>query len=213
MPDSLSVPSLLGAPPLLGAPRPRASRILAVLLIITGAIGWFAAFRLTVDKLQLLVHPQSPLDCNFSVLVQCERNLESWQGSVFGFPNPLMGLGGFVAPIAVGVAVLAGAHFSRWFWLAFNFGVAGAMALVVWLMAQSIFVLGTLCPYCLLTWSVVIPMFLALTTRNAREGVFGPGLRTTGRRVTPWLVTADVSAYLVVAVIAQLRLGWIQSIF
>ncbi len=189
------------------------SRIFPILLIVTGALGWFAAFRLTVDKLQLLVHPQARLDCNLSVLVQCERNLESWQGSVFGFPNPLLGLGGFAAPIAVGVAMLAGACFARWFWIAFNLGVAGAMALVIWLMVQSIFVLGTLCPYCLLTWSVVIPMFLAVTTRNAREGVFGSALRAPGRRFTRWLVTADVVAYVVVAAVAQLRLEWIQSVF
>jgi uncharacterized membrane protein len=188
------------------------SRILPILLIVTGAIGWFAAFRLTVDKLQLLVHPASRLDCNFSVLVQCERNLESWQGSLFGFPNPLLGLGGFVAPIAVGVAMLAGAHFARWFWIAFNVGVAGAMTLVIWLMTQSIFQLGTLCPYCLLTWSVVIPMFLALTTRNAREGIFGHVLRRPGNAFTRWLVTADIVAYLIVGVIAQLRLDWIHSV-
>jgi uncharacterized membrane protein len=189
------------------------SGILPVVLIVTGAVGWFAAFRLTVDKIQLLVHPQAQLDCNFSVLVQCERNLESWQGSVFGFPNPLLGLGGFAAAIAVGVAILAGAHFARWFWIAFNAGVAGAMVLVVWLASQSIFVLGTLCPYCLLTWSVVIPMFLAVTTRNAREGVLGVGLRRPGRRFTRWLVTADVVAYLLIAVVAQLRLDWVHSIF
>jgi uncharacterized membrane protein len=188
------------------------SRILPILLIVTGAIGWFAAFRLTVDKLQLLVHPAARLDCNFSVLVQCERNLESWQGSLFGFPNPLLGLGGFVAPIAVGVAMLAGAHFARWFWIAFNVGVAGAMTLVIWLMSQSIFQLGTLCPYCLLTWSVVIPIFLALTTRNAREGIFGHVLRRPGNAFTRWLVTADIVAYLIVGVIAQLRLDWIHSV-
>jgi len=191
----------------------RLNWVFPVVLIVTGAIGWHAAFRLTVDKLQLLVHPDSRLDCNFSVLVQCERNLESWQGSVFGFPNPLLGLGGFAAPIAVGVAMLAGAQFARWFWIAFNVGVAGAMTLVIWLATQSIFVLGTLCPYCLLTWSVVIPMFLALTTRNAREGIFGAVLQRPGRQFTRWLITADVVSYLIIGVVAQLRLDWIQSIF
>jgi uncharacterized membrane protein len=187
--------------------------IFPIVLILTGAIGWFAAFRLTVDKIQLLVHPSQQLDCNFSVLVQCERNLESWQGSLLGFPNPLLGLGGFVAPIAVGVAMLAGATFARWFWIAFTVGVAGAMVFVVWLMSVSIFALGTLCPYCMLTWSVVIPLFLALVTRNAREGVFGSRMRRPGVAFTRWVVTADVVAYLIVATIAQLRLDWLHSVF
>ena len=95
---------------------------LAVTLIATGAIGWFAAFRLTLDKLEILVHPAADLDCNFSVLVQCGRNLQSWQGSLLGFPNPILGLAGFVAPIAVGVALLAGAQFARGFWIAIDGG-------------------------------------------------------------------------------------------
>ena len=31
-------------------------------------------------------------------IVQCGTNLSSWQGAVFGFPNPIIGLAGFVAP-------------------------------------------------------------------------------------------------------------------
>ena len=185
---------------------------LAVTLIVTGAIGWFAAFRLTLDKLEILVHPAADLDCNFTVLVQCGRNLESWQGSLLGFPNPILGLAGFVAPIAVGVALLAGAQFARWFWIAFSAGVAGAMAFVVWLMAQSIFALGTLCPYCMLTWSVVIPMFLVLTGRNAERGVFGPALRRVGAALSRWLVLVDVLVYLAVALVAQWRLEWVQAL-
>ncbi len=185
---------------------------LAVTLIVTGAIGWFAAFRLTLDKLEILVHPAADLDCNFTVLVQCGRNLESWQGSLLGFPNPILGLAGFVAPIAVGVALLAGAQFARWFWIAFSAGVAGAMAFVVWLMAQSIFALGTLCPYCMLTWSVVIPMFLVLTGRNAERGVFGTGLRRAGAALSRWLVLVDVLVYLAVALVAQWRLEWVLAL-
>ena len=100
------------------------------------------------------------LDCNFSLLVQCGENLNSWQGEVFfGLPNPLWGLGGFVAPIAVGVALLAGARFARWFWIAFAIGVAGALAFCIWLMSQSFFSLHTLCPWCMLVWAVTILLF------------------------------------------------------
>ena len=135
---------------------------LAILLIVTGAIGWYASFALTVDKILVLENPQADLDCNFTLLVQCGANLQSWQGSVFGFPNPLIGLGGFVAPIAVGVAILAGAAFARWFWIAFTVGVAGAYAFAIWLQVQSFFFLGTLCPWCMLVWAVTIPLFWTL---------------------------------------------------
>ena len=187
--------------------------ILAIFLIVTGGLGWWAAFSLTLDKFALLADPDAALSCNFSVLVQCGANLNSWQGEVFGFPNPLIGLGGFVAPIAVGVALLAGARFAGWFWIAFNVGLAGALAFVIWLIGQSIFVLGTLCPWCMLVWLVTIPLFWVVTLRNAREGVFGSGLSRIGSVLTPWIVPITVVCYLIVALLAQVRLDVVRSLF
>jgi uncharacterized membrane protein len=193
--------------------RIRPPWVLAVFLIVTGALGWWAAFELTLDKFALLLDPDAALSCNFNPLVQCGKNLDSWQGAAFGFPNPLIGLGGFVAPIAVGVALLAGARFARWFWIAFNVGLAGALAFVIWLISQSIYVIGTLCPWCMLVWSVTIPLFWVVTLRNAADGVFGTGLRAVGHRLLPWVVPITVACYLVVAVLAQVRLDVLRALF
>ena len=188
------------------AAAPRRPLSLAIVLIVTGAVGWYAALALTLDKLAVLANPEADLDCNFSVIVQCGKNLGSWQGAILGFPNPIIGLGGFVAPIAVGVALLAGAAFARWFWIAFNIGVAGAFAFCLWLAYQSIFNLGTLCPWCMLVWSMVIPMFWALTLFNAREGRFGSGLVRLGDRLYGWVPVITLAGYLIIAIVAQLRL-------
>jgi len=187
--------------------------ILAIFLIVAGALGWWAAFSLTLDKFALLADPDAVLECNFSVLVQCGANLNSWQGEVFGFPNPLIGLGGFVAPIAVGVALLAGARFANWFWIAFNVGIAGALAFVIWLIGQSIFALFTLCPWCMLVWSVTIPLFWVVTLRNARDGVFGRRLTRVGETLMPWVVPITAACYVVIAVIAQVQLDVLRSLF
>jgi uncharacterized membrane protein len=194
---------------------PEQSRIpwaMGIFLIITGVLGWWAAFSLTVDKFALLADPSADLDCNISPLVQCGKNLGSWQGAVFGFPNPILGLGGFVAPIAVGVALLAGARFARWFWIAFNVGVAGAFAFVIWLISQSIFMLGTLCPWCMLVWSVTIPMFWVLTFRNARDGVYGRRLQPVGRALLMWVIPLTVLCYLTVALLAQVQLDLYRAL-
>jgi uncharacterized membrane protein len=181
-------------------------RVVAVLLIVIGAIGWFASAQLVIERVVLAADAQAQLNCDFSLVVQCGKNLASWQGSVFGFPNPLLGLGGFVAPVAVGVAMLAGGRFARWFWLAFNAGMLGAIAFVGWLISQSIFSLGTLCPWCMLVWSVTIPGFLLVTFRNFSAGVFGTGLRRAGSLLLAWTAPLTVVIYLSIAVIAQLRL-------
>lgn len=180
--------------------------VFAIFLIVAGLLGWWASFALTVDKILILQDPEADLDCNFSLIVQCGKNLESWQGAVFGFPNPLLGLGGFVAPIAVGVGVLAGARFARWFWIAFNVGIAGAFGFVIWLISQSFFELRTLCPWCLLVWTVTIPLFWAVTSRNLAEGVFGPGAVAVGRFLRSWLIPIVIVCYAIVILLAQLQL-------
>ena len=187
---------------------------LAILLIVGGALGLLGAFELTLDKIQVLSNPNAHLSCNFSVLVQCGTNLKSWQGSLFGFPNPLIGLVCFPAPIFMGVASLAGARFPRWFWSVFNVGMLGALAFVIWLMGESIFVLGTLCPWCMLVWSVVIPMFVATTLYDIGQGNVpaGRGLRRVGAALYGWTPLISLLAYVVVAVVAQLRLNVLAQI-
>ncbi len=189
------------------AVTPRRPWIFAIFLVIAGAAGWWSAFQLTIDKFAVLAHPGTELNCNFSVLVQCGKNLDSWQGSAFGFPNPIIGLGGFAAVIAVGVSVLAGARFARWYWILFNLGVAGALAFVIWLIGESIFVLGTLCPWCMAVWAATIPLFWAVTIRNLAEGVYGAAPMRLGRALRPWIVPITVICYLIVAVVAQLQLN------
>ena len=182
-----------------------------ILFIITGAIGWWSAFNLLIDKIALLENPQADLDCNFSLLVQCGENLNSWQGEVFGFPNPLIGLGGFVAPIAVGVAILAGARFARWFWITFAVGVAGALAFCIWLMSQSFFWLGTLCPWCMLVWSVTIPLFWTAWLFVLSRGIIpvSPAAQRFFAKAFAWVPFITVISYVIVALVAQIALDWV----
>lgn len=192
-------------------PETRRPWAFAILLIVAGVLGWYASFALTIDKFLLLENPDADLDCNFSLLVQCGKNLDAWQGAVFGFPNPLIGLGGFVAPIAVGVALLAGARFANWFWIVFNVGVLGAFAFVLWLISQSVFVLGTLCPWCMLVWLVTIPLFWALTIRNLAEGVYGRGAaQRFGAAARGWIIPITIVSYAIVAFVAQAGLDWLS---
>ena len=184
--------------------------VLAVALVVFAAIGLIAAFTLTVEKFALYEHPTESLSCDLSPFFQCTVNLKSWQGSLFGFPNPLIGLIGWTAVGGVGVGLLAGARFARWFWVIFNVGVLGALALVIFLITQSIFVLGTLCPWCMVTWAVTIPTFLLVTLRNMRAGVL-PG-RRIGEIAYSWVPALTVICLIVIAVLAQVRLDLLARI-
>ena len=187
---------------------------LAVFLILAGAIGFAAAFALTLDKFTMLQDPTAQLSCNFSVLVGCSTNLGSWQGAVFGFPNPLIGVAGWSVVITIGAAILSGASFARWFWLGLNLGVAGALAFVIWLMGQSFFVLDVLCPWCMVTWTVTIPVFLAVTLYNLKTGII-PGsarVRRLAAGAYSWIFVITIACYLVAATIAQLQMDFLHRL-
>ncbi|MET0932496.1 MAG: vitamin K epoxide reductase family protein [Mycetocola sp.] len=186
----------------------------AIFLVVAGVVGWIAAFALTVEKFASLASPGAALSCDVSVLVQCSANLDSPQGSVFGFPNPILGLTGWVAPVVVGAALLAGARFDRWFWLVFQLGVTAAFVFVLWLISQSIFVLGTLCPWCMVTWAATIPLFWVVTLRNVATGILpSPGaVRRVAGVLAGWVVVLTLACYVAVAVLAQLRLDVLGSL-
>jgi len=184
----------------------RRSIPLGVTILIFGLIGWYAAYALAVDKVLVSRDPSTELNCNVSLLVQCGTNLESWQGSVLGFPNPLVGLVSWAAIVTVGCLVLVGVNLARWFWITFNVAVLGALAFVVWFISQSVFVLGTLCPWCMVTWAVTIPLFWAVTLHNAAEGRFGAATQRILGPAYSWVPAITVASYIVVAVLAQARL-------
>jgi len=185
-----------------------------VLLIVAGIIGWIAAFVLIIEKIHLLEAPADALSCDFGSIVQCSANLDSAQGAAFGFPNPIIGLAGWIAPIVTGAGILSGARFARWYWLLFLLGMTGALAFVIWLISQSIFVIGTLCPWCMVTWAVTIPSFFATLFHVARTGILPlpTALRRAAAMLSGWIAIVVLVCYLVIAVIAQLRLDLIGSL-
>lgn len=177
----------------------------AVFLIIAGALGLLAAWELSVEKVLVLADPEHVPSCNVGVLVGCSVNLDSWQGSVFDFPNPFIGLMAWPVVITIGVAIIAGARFSRWFWIGLNVGVTLALVFVGWLIAQSIYVLGVLCPWCMLTWAVTIPTFWVVTLHNLRSGHIPASARV--RRLAAewykWIPLITVVCYAIVVLLAQ----------
>lgn len=186
----------------------------AVFLIIAGALGLLAAFELSVEKVLVLADPEHDPACNVGVLVGCTTNLESWQGSVFGFPNPFVGLMAWPVVITIGVAILAGAQFARWFWIGFNAGVAGALVFVGWLIYESIYVLDVLCPWCMLTWVVTIPTFWAVTLHNLRTGHIPASARAreVSAELYRWIPLITLVCYAIVVVLAQVHMNAIPRV-
>ena len=142
---------------------------LPYILTIGGIIGVFSAAVLMVEKVHLLTNPGVDLSCDINPIVACGSVIATDQASAFGFPNPIIGLVGFAVVATIGMAMLAGATFRRWFWLGLQAGTLFGVAFVTWLQFQSIFRIGALCPYCMVVWAVTIPIFWYTLLYNLRE--------------------------------------------
>ncbi|MDJ0361889.1 vitamin K epoxide reductase family protein [Rhodococcus sp. H29-C3] len=163
MPSTLRLADLAAARPLKGRPFDRS---LPWLLLAGGLTGLCAAFVLTVEKFALALDPGYAPTCSINPVLNCGSVMATPQASTFGFPNSLLGIGGFAVVAAVGAALLAGAAFDRWFWVAAQVGVTVAVVFVHWLILQSLYEIGALCPYCMAVWAVTAPIFWYVTLRN-----------------------------------------------
>ncbi len=139
------------------------------LLVILGTIGLICAFILSMEKIELLKNPDYQLSCNINPVLSCGSIINTPQAVLFKFPNPFIGLFGYGVVITVGMALLAGAKFKRWFWRGLSVGTTLGLLFCIWLAYQSLYSIGALCIYCMIVWSVTWPLFWYTTLYNLRE--------------------------------------------
>ncbi|MFD4142429.1 MULTISPECIES: vitamin K epoxide reductase family protein [unclassified Streptomyces] len=143
----------------------------AWLLVITGAAGLLAAWVITIDKFKLLEDPSFTPGCSLNPVVSCGNIMKSEQASVFGFPNPMLGLVAYGAVIAIGSGLLAGATHRRWYWLGLNAGTLFGVGFCSWLQYQSLYEINALCLWCSLAWVATIVMFCYVTLHNVEHRI------------------------------------------
>ncbi|MCX5208928.1 vitamin K epoxide reductase family protein [Kitasatospora sp. NBC_00240] len=189
-----------------------ASRAFAWLLVVTGALGLTASVVLTIDKIRLLQDPSYVPNCNINPIISCGSVMGSDQAEAFGFPNSLIGLIGFSVVVAIGVGLLAGARYRRWFWLGLQAGTVFGVGFVTWLMIQTLYRIGALCPYCMLVWAAMIPLFWYTTLHSLRSGVIpvSARLRPAVREALRyhWVVPALWYAVIALLILSRFWYYW-----
>ncbi|MGA5191432.1 vitamin K epoxide reductase family protein [Streptomyces griseoincarnatus] len=149
---------------------PVGQRLVAAVLTIGGAIGFLAAFTLTVEKIALLKDPSYSPSCSINPILSCGSVMTTPQAEVFGFPNPLLGIAAFAVVTALGVVLWTGAALPRWMWWGLQAGTVFGVVFVHWLIFQSLYRIGALCPYCMAVWAVMIPVFWYTTVHTLTRG-------------------------------------------
>ncbi len=133
-----------------------APRWYALMLVIGGLVGILAAVELVISEMQLLADPNANLGCDINPVIGCGNSLLAWQSHLlFGIPNAALGTATFGVVLAAGLMFLAGARVARWFWQLMSAVVVAGLAFVAWFAYQSFTDIGTLCPWCMVSWAVV----------------------------------------------------------
>lgn len=138
-------------------------------VLIASTLALVGSFVLSVEAIELAVDPYASLGCNINQTISCGAVGTSWQAAILGFPNAYIGLAVEPVFITVAVASLWGTTFPRTFMLGIQALVTGALIFAYWLLAQSLFVIGALCPWCLLVMFSTTFAFIAITHINVRD--------------------------------------------
>lgn len=177
-------------------------------MLVFGLVALTAAFVLSVEKIQLLEHPQTILSCSINLVLDCSKVMQTWQSHVFGFPNMFIGLMAYSMIVLIAVLGLSGVKFPRWFLIATNIGYLIGAIFAYWLFFQSIYAIQILCPWCLIVTFSTTLILATMTSYNLRDNTFGFSKKTNmaiqkflakdGHKlvVASWIVLMIVLVYL-----------------
>ncbi len=154
-------------------PRARVAAPSAWWVLIAGVIGLLASMTLTVEKIRILLNPSYVPSCNINPVVACGSVMVTPQASILGFPNPILGIVGFTVVVVTGVLAVTKVSLPQWYWVGLAVGVLIGAAFVHWLIFQSLYRIGALCPYCMVVWVVTISLLVVVASIALRPVLHG----------------------------------------
>ena len=140
-------------------------------MIISGSIGLFTSFVLSIEAWQLAADSSARFGCDISSVLSCSAVAQTWQARILGFPNAFLGIFFEAVVLAISVGIFAGVKFPRWYMLGTNLLYTIALFFAFWLFGQSYFIIQVLCPWCLLITLTTTLVFGGITRINMRYRV------------------------------------------
>ena len=128
-------------------------------VLIAGVVGLTASATLLIEKIEMLQDPGYVPTCSINPVLSCGSVMVRPEASAFGFPNPLIGVVSFTLVVVTGVLAVARVGLPRWYWLGLTVGAGLGVVFTHWLIFESLYKIGALCPYCMVVWSVIVPLF------------------------------------------------------
>lgn len=137
-------------------------------MLIAAISGLAASFILTIDKFKVLKDAGYTPSCNINATLNCKSVMLSKQAEVFGFPNSLIGIGTFSMMLVIAVLLFLNISLPKIFLQIATVGTVLAVVFCHWLAYQTTFVIGALCPYCMVAWVATL-LVLSVLLRELVE--------------------------------------------
>lgn len=147
----------------------RDDRWIFISMLVGAALSLLASFVLSVEAVTLAANPDAVLSCSINVLINCATVSLHPSAYLFGFPNSFLGLIAEPVVITVAIAGLAGVKFPKLFMFFAQIGYSLGLIFAMYLLYTSYFVIGALCPWCLLVSLTTTMVWFAMTRYNIRE--------------------------------------------
>jgi len=161
----------------------RDNRWIFLSMLVGALLSLLASFVLSNEAVRLAADPDAILGCSVNVFINCATVSLHPSASLFGFPNAFLGLMAEPVVITVAIAGLAGVKFPRPFMFAAQIGYTLGFIFAYYLLYTSYFIIGALCPWCLLVTLTTTFVWFAITRYNIRENnLYLP------KKVQKWLV-------------------------
>lgn len=138
-------------------------------MLVGSILSLIASFVLSVEAVELARDPEAVLACSVNVVLNCATVGIHPSASMFGFPNSFLGLIAEPIVMTVAIAGLAGVKFPRKFMLTAQIFYTLGFLFAYYLLYLSMFVIGALCPWCLLVTVTTTFVFFSMTRYNIRE--------------------------------------------
>lgn len=172
-------------------------------VLIAGAVGLLASMALTVEKVKSLANPSYVPSCNINPVLSCGSVMVTPQASVLGFPNPLLGIVGFTVVLVTGVLAVTKVALPQWYWVGLAVGALVGAVFVHWLIFQSLYRIGALCPYCMVVWVATMTLLVVVTSIALRPAL--PNLGAVVRTLFHWRWSIAALWFTVLFLLAMVR--------
>ena len=147
----------------------RDNRWIFASMLVGSILSLISSFVLSNEAVELAKNPHASLICSVNLVVNCASVALHPTAHLFGFPNSFLGMMAEPVVITVAIAGLVGVKFPRLFMFVAQIFYTLGFIFALTLLYISMFVIGALCPWCLLVTLTTTLVWFAITRYNIRE--------------------------------------------